>query len=142
MGALSRSEIMRRIRGKDTSPEMAVRRLLHHLGHRYRLHCVDLPGTPDIVFRSRRKIVFVHGCFWHQHGCALCRRPKSNLAYWLPKLERNKLRDLASLRKLRADGWSVCVIWECQILAGRFEARLLRFLDASSASPSTRAGRR
>lgn len=90
-----RSEIMGRVRSRDTVPEMFVRRLTHALGYRYRLHGKDLPGKPDLVFRSRRKVIFVHGCFWHRHpGCALARLPKSREDFWLPKLEANRQRDL------------------------------------------------
>ncbi|WP_259397709.1 very short patch repair endonuclease, partial [Burkholderia cepacia] len=111
---MSRSDNMRRIRSKDTAPEMAVRRLTHGLGYRYRLHRKDIPGKPDLVFPARRKVIFIHGCFWHQHpGCREGRPPKSNAAYWLPKLERNQQRDKAALEKLAALGWNALVIWEC-----------------------------
>jgi DNA mismatch endonuclease (patch repair protein) len=115
---ISRSENMRRIRSKDTAPEMAVRRLVHGLGYRYRLHRKDLPGNPDLVFSSRRKVIFVHGCFWHQHensSCKITNTPKTNLEYWLPKLERTKQRDEVNQHKLKETGWDVLVIWECEI---------------------------
>ena len=108
---------MRRIRGKDTKPEMAVRRLTHSLGFRYRLHSESLPGKPDMVFTARRKAIFVHGCFWHQHAdpaCKITRAPKSNVSYWIPKLERTKTRDLHNQEALRDLGWGVLVIWECE----------------------------
>ena len=112
----ARSEHMRRIRKTGTKPELRVRRAAHRLGYRFRLHRSDLPGTPDLVFPRLRKVVFVHGCFWHQHpGCRLARQPKSRLDYWLPKLERNRQRDLQSSAALRAIGWTVLVIWECQV---------------------------
>lgn len=112
---INRSENMRRIRSKDTAPEMAVRHLAHGLGYRYRLHRKDIPGKPDLVFPGRRKVIFIHGCFWHQHpGCREGRPPKSNAAYWLPKLERNIERDKAALAQLAAAGWDVLVIWECE----------------------------
>lgn len=98
-------------------PELLVRKLVHRLGYRYRLHGKDLPGKPDLVFPSRHKVIFVHGCFWHQHSrnsCRITRVPKSNLGYWLPKLERNKKRDAQNRRKLRRLGWDYLVVWECQ----------------------------
>lgn len=104
------------IRSKDTGPEMAVRRVVHGMGYRYRLHRRDLPGHPDLVFPSRRKVIFVHGCFWHQHkGCKVARRPKSNKEYWLPKLRATKERDARNQRKLKTAGWNVMIVWECQI---------------------------
>lgn len=108
---------MRAIRSAGTKPEMAVRRLAHGMGYRYRLHARKLPGKPDLVFASRRKVIFVHGCFWHQHpkaGCSDARPPRSNPDYWLPKLARNKERDRNAQAELKKLGWSVCVIWECQ----------------------------
>lgn len=113
-----RSENMRRIRGRDTKPEMVVRRLVHSLGYRYRLQRRDLPGKPDLVFGPRRKVVFVHGCFWHQHDKAECldgRLPKSNTGYWEPKLRRNVERDAEVQRRLESEGWQILVIWECEI---------------------------
>ena len=114
----ARSALMSRIRAKDTKPEVYVRRLVHSMGYRYRLHRRDLPGTPDMVFPSRRKIIFMHGCFWHLHDdpkCKLARMPNSNQAFWKPKLERNRERDKANRAKLEALGWDVLVIWECQV---------------------------
>jgi DNA mismatch endonuclease (patch repair protein) len=109
---------MRRIKSKDMKPEMVVRSLVHRLGYRYRLHRVDLPGKPDLVFGPRRKIIFVHGCFWHGHKDPNCadgrRQPKSNLDYWLPKLARNHERDTANEAELVRLGWSVIVVWECE----------------------------
>jgi DNA mismatch endonuclease, patch repair protein len=113
-----RSEIMSHIRAKGMKPEMAVRRLVHRMGYRFRLHCKDLPGKPDMVFRSRRAVIFVHGCFWHRHPDPTCkgaRLPKSNTAYWHPKLASNQTRDAEHEAALRAQGWRVLVIWECQI---------------------------
>jgi DNA mismatch endonuclease (patch repair protein) len=113
---ISRSENMRRIRSKNTVPEMAVRRLVHSMGYRYRLHRGDIPGKPDLAFPRRRKVIFIHGCFWHQHpGCREGRPPKSNAAYWLPKLSRNQERDKTALEKLAASGWQALVVWECEI---------------------------
>src|ERR1700722_2061996 len=110
-----RSERMARIRGRDTKPELLVRRLVHRCGFRYRLHRKMLPGKPDLFYESRKKVIFVHGCFWHRHpGCALARLPKSNLAFWLPKLNGNWERDQRNARLLRKEGWRVKVVWECQ----------------------------
>jgi DNA mismatch endonuclease (patch repair protein) len=111
---------------------MLIRKLVFSLGYRYRLHAKDLPGHPDIVFRRLRKVIFVHGCFWHRHAnCALARLPKSRLDFWLPKLEGNKKRDERNKRTLRGKGWKVLMIWECQLKgAERLTARIRRFLDA------------
>lgn len=112
-----RSERMSRIRAKDTAPEMVVRRLVHKLGFRFRLHRRDLPGSPDLVFPARKKAIFVHGCFWHRHddsNCRLARLPKSRLEFWEPKLERNRERDIAAITELQSLGWDSLVIWECQ----------------------------
>lgn len=106
---------MRRIRKTDTKPELIVRRLAHGLGYRYRLYRRDLPGTPDLVFPRLRKVIFVHGCFWHQHDCPLGRKqPSTNRDYWLPKLARNVERDRSARARLQSDGWKVLVIWECE----------------------------
>ena len=116
-----RSEIMGKIRSKGTKPEMTVRKLLHAMGYRYRLHVAGLPGKPDIVFPARRKVIEVRGCFWHQHedpACGIVRQPKSNRDYWLPKLERNVERDAKQEAELRALEWDVLVVWECEVLAG------------------------
>ncbi len=92
-----RTRMMRAFKSRDTAPELAVRRLAHRMGYRFRLHRADLPGRPDMVFVSRRKVIFIQGCFWHAHGCKLTRLPNSNLGYWLPKLKRNRERDRKSL---------------------------------------------
>lgn len=111
-----RSERMSRIRSRDTKPEMAVRRLVHSLGYRYRLHAPDLPGRPDLVFRGKRKVILVHGCYWHRHdGCARNRTPKSRREFWIPKLQRNVIRDREVLSALILHGWSALVVWECEI---------------------------
>lgn len=131
-----RSERMARVRGHNTGPERTVRSLLHSLGYRFRLHARDIPGSPDIVFRSRRAVIFVHGCFWHRHGCFNGRRmPKSRLSFWSPKLEGNKRRDQRTRRRLRQEGWRVLVIWECQIAnSDRLTKTLRRFLDIDCVS--------
>ena len=124
---------MRANRKRDTGPEMIVRRLLFSLGYRYRLHSCDLPGHPDIVFGTRRKVIFVHGCFWHQHksgDCPLYSHPRSNLDYWRPKLRRNRERDVQHEAALRAKGWQVMVVWECDTKnTGRLAENLKRFLS-------------
>jgi DNA mismatch endonuclease, patch repair protein len=127
-----RSAIMARVRSKNSRPELSVRKLVFALGYRYRLHARDLPGQPDIVFRKLRKVIFVHGCFWHRHSsCALARLPKSRPDFWLPKLEGNRKRDERNERTLLRGGWKVLTIWECQISASdRLTARIRRFLDA------------
>lgn len=129
----ARSERMSRVRGKDTKPEMKVRRFVHGMGYRYRLHRKDLPGKPDLVFPSRRKVIFIHGCFWHRHpdsGCKLARLPKSRLDFWRPKLEANRARDLENQIKLAESGWKVLVVWECELgdRAG-LENKIKNFLD-------------
>jgi DNA mismatch endonuclease (patch repair protein) len=112
-----RSAQMALVRGRDTKPEMRVRRALHAAGLRYRLHAKGLPGRPDLIFPSRRVVVFVHGCFWHRHpdpDCKLARLPKSRLDFWLPKLEGNRARDERVKAKLEGLGWKVIEVWECQ----------------------------
>ena len=96
-------------------PELLVRSLVHGLGYRFTLHRPDLPGKPDLVFPSRRKVIFVHGCFWHSHKCKIAHTPKSNQGYWGPKLRRNKIRDAKNAEALKADGWKALLIWECQL---------------------------
>ena len=109
-----RKRCMSAVRSKDTKPEMVVRRLVHSLGYRYRLHNNKLPGKPDLVFPSRRKVIFVHGCFWHRHSCTKGRSiPSVRRDFWSEKLNNNRVRDKKNLRKLRKDGWKVLVVWEC-----------------------------
>lgn len=113
---LSLTERMSRIRKVDTKPELIVRRIAHALGYRFRLHRRDLPGTPDLVFPGRRKIILVHGCFWHRHDCPDGRKlPRSKPDYWRPKLERNARRDAVDAARLRELGWDVLTLWECQL---------------------------
>jgi len=123
---------MSRVRSKNSRPELAVRKLVFALGYRYRLHAKELPGTPDLVFRPRRKVIFVHGCFWHRHAnCALARMPKSRLEFWGPKLEGNRQRDDKNKRALQKKGWKVLTIWECQLAKReRLEKMIRGFLDA------------
>lgn len=129
LSSKQRSRLMSRVKGRDTAPELFVRQLIHRLGYRYRLHAAKLPGKPDLVFPSRRKIIFVHGCFWHQHQCKRGSRPKSNRKFWNTKLASNRARDGDALRNLRNMGWRVMVVWECQL---RDEVtlgnRVIRFL--------------
>lgn len=116
ISSAQRSANMSRIRGRDTRPELHVRHLLHALGYRYRLHKAGLPGKPDIIFLKRRKAIFVHGCFWHRHeGCRNAANPKSNTEFWEAKLGRNVERDLKNLERLSELGWSVLIVWECDI---------------------------
>lgn len=113
-----RSANMARISAKDTKPELTVRRMLHAAGYRYRVHGAKLPGRPDLVFARRRKVVFVHGCFWHQHQSQQCgqgRRPKTNTSYWHAKLDRNVLRDRENVRRLEAQGWQYVIVWACEL---------------------------
>jgi DNA mismatch endonuclease, patch repair protein len=127
-----RSQRMSLVRMKDTKPELAVRHMVSSLGYRYRLHSRILPGTPDLVFPGRRKVIFVHGCFWHRHtGCVLARLPKSRPEFWVPKLEGNKQRDQRNKRALAKEGWKVLTIWECQVKdTARLQSTIRRFLDA------------
>ncbi|SAL15551.1 DNA mismatch endonuclease Vsr [Caballeronia udeis] len=110
-----RSALMGRIRSKNTRPEIAVRSILHRLGYRFRLHRKDLPGCPDIVLPKYRKIILVHGCFWHGHTCRLASKPKSNQEYWTAKIKSNQVRDARNLDILRREGWRVLEIWECEV---------------------------
>lgn len=127
---MDRSENMRAIRGKDTLPELAVRSLVHRLGYRFRLHRADLPGKPDLTFPARRKVIFVHGCFWHSHGCKAGLIPKSNRDFWLPKLKKNRIRDRKNLRILAQLGWDSLVIWQCELKnSSSVSLRVRKFLD-------------
>jgi len=124
---MDRSANMRAIRSKDMQPELDVRRLAHRMGYRFRLHRKELPGKPDLVFGPRRKVIFVHGCFWHSHGCKTAHIPKTNQTYWGPKLERNRIRDARHIQDLEARGWQTLVLWECET---RDEERLKKRLEA------------
>lgn len=125
-----RSENMRRIGSKNTKPELVVRKMVHRLGYRYRLHRPDLPGKPDLVFGPRRKVIFVHGCFWHQHPeCKEGRAPRSNTDYWERKLARNIERDKLAYAALEEMGWTIATVWECELgEMAALEARLSTFL--------------
>ena len=125
-----RSAVMRRVKGRDTSPELVVRRALWRLGARFRLHRRDLPGSPDVVLPGRRLAIFVHGCFWHGHDCPRgARVPKANQDYWLAKIGRNRARDAAALAALGEAGWRAAVLWECELkAAAALETRLRALL--------------
>lgn len=115
-----RSERMSRIRGKDSQPELALRRVLHRLGLRYRLHAKDLPGKPDLVFPRYKAVVFVHGCFWHRHeGCKIATTPKSNTPFWVEKFNKNKVRDARAADSLNNLGWRVFIVWECDLATSK-----------------------
>jgi DNA mismatch endonuclease (patch repair protein) len=125
-----RSAVMRAVKGANTAPELRVRKLLWAQGRRYRLNARELPGKPDIVFRPAKRAIFVHGCFWHGHGCKRgSRMPKANAAYWQAKIARNVARDAKSLAALKADGWRSLVVWECEMKnEAALSRRLARFL--------------
>lgn len=126
-----RSEIMTRIRGKNTKPEIIVRSMLHRLGYRFRIHDPKLPGKPDIVLKKYQSVILVHGCFWHQHkGCRKATIPESNRAFWEKKLNGNVNRDLVTIEKLKRVGLKVCIVWECETRQiDLLERRLLLFLS-------------
>ncbi|MCB1921151.1 MAG: DNA mismatch endonuclease Vsr [Candidatus Competibacteraceae bacterium] len=129
-----RRRTMRAVKSRDTKPEMIVRRLVHRAGHRYRLHRADLPGKPDLTFSKKKKIIFVHGCFWHGHNCKRgARQPRQNAEYWIQKISHNKERDIKEQETLQAMGWKVLVIWECQLKLKNREAvdqQIMTFLRA------------
>ncbi len=126
---MNRSENMRAIRGRDTLPELAVRGLVHNLGYRFRLHRKDLPGKPDLVFPGRRKVIFVHGCFWHAHACKSGLIPNSNREFWVQKLRLNKARDKRNQEELTQQGWDSLTIWQCELKDSSAVSRLVkRFL--------------
>lgn len=126
-----RSRIMSRISGKDTQPELVVRSTLHKMGHRFRLHRDDLPGKPDITLPKHKKIIFVHGCFWHGHeGCLRSKRPSSNIKFWNEKLDKNLKRDQNNLRKIEELGWDALVVWACEVKNLKLlKKKLTSFLD-------------
>lgn len=128
-----RSANMAAVRGRDTGPEILVRRLLYGLGYRYRLHAKDLPGRPDIVFRKRRCVVFINGCFWHGHDCPRGSAPSSNVAFWRRKIDGNRERDRRVQGQLKNDGWRVLTVWQCETKdEARLQRRLCRFLDRAA----------
>lgn len=129
----TRSRTMRAVKGKNTTPELVVRRLVRSMGYRYRLHRQNLPGKPDMVFPRLRKIIFVHGCFWHGHDCVRgARMPKANQDYWQKKISGNSSRDASSIAALQSQGWHVAVIWECELKdMAQIKGRLVKFLSKS-----------
>ena len=135
-----RSAVMRRVKGRDTAPEMAVRRILRAAGIGYRLGGAGLPGRPDLVMKGRRTAVFVHGCFWHGHDCARgARKPKANAAYWSGKIDRNRARDAAAMAALEGAGWRVITLWECEMKAPGFADRLVARVRDQAAAVSASA---
>ncbi|MCI0640790.1 MAG: very short patch repair endonuclease [Gemmataceae bacterium] len=129
-----RSRIMAAVKSKDTTPEMVVRRLVHGMGYRFRLHVRGLPGTPDLVLPRLGAVINVSGCFWHMHGCGRCRIPAARRKYWVAKLARNAARDRKNRARLKRLGWKVLVVWECQTVRSKRETlthRLLAFLQAA-----------
>jgi len=124
---------MSRIKSKNTKPEMLVRKLIFSMGYRYRLHKRDLPGKPDLVFAGRKKVIFVHGCFWHAHSCKRGFKPKTNVEFWQKKLQANQFRDERAVSELRAEGWECLTVWECEL--GDTEElgrRIKEFLEVAS----------
>jgi DNA mismatch endonuclease (patch repair protein) len=106
---------MQKVKGRDTKPEMTVRQLLHGLGYRYRLHVKELSGSPDLVFSSRKSVIFVHGCYWHGHDCKYGKLSKSNVPFWAEKITKNRLRDSKNLEELADNSWKALVLWQCQL---------------------------
>ncbi|MBW6510435.1 MAG: very short patch repair endonuclease [Desulfuromonadales bacterium] len=129
-----RSRNMSRVGGKNTKPELAVRSVLHQLGYRFRLHRVDLPGKPDITLPKHRKIIFVHGCFWHSHqGCSRSQRPTTNESFWRDKLDKNIARDRSNIRALQQAGWDVLIVWGCETKdTEMLRGKLLSFLQTTT----------
>jgi DNA mismatch endonuclease, patch repair protein len=127
-----RSEIMASIHSVNTIPELTLRRILHRLGYRYRIHVKDLPGSPDLVFPGRKKVIFVHGCFWHRHkGCAYTTTPKTRTEFWVNKFEANVKRDRRNQQQLKEMGWQFKIVWECELKhSEKVVGKITRFLDA------------
>jgi DNA mismatch endonuclease, patch repair protein len=136
MSVAERSRRMSLIRSRDTKPELALRRALHSRGHRYRIHVSTLPGKPDIVFGPSKSLVFVNGCFWHGHKCPTGHIPKSNSAFWLAKVTANRARDARNIRKLRALGWRVHIVWECQLRTHKLTEEMAHRLSTAIRSRS------
>lgn len=127
---------MSRIRGKDTKPEMVIRRLVHSMGYRYRLHRRDLPGTPDLVFNSAKKIINVHGCYWHSHSCRFGSvTPVTNAEFWEKKRSETLARDIRNDELLTKNGWTVMTIWECEVKYPEIKSRIRRFLKRTRVTP-------
>jgi DNA mismatch endonuclease (patch repair protein) len=131
-----RSRNMRRIGTRNTAPEIAVRKILHSMGYRFRLHRADLPGTPDIVLPGKRKVIFVNGCFWHGHSCTRGALPKSRVKYWKGRIDKNRARDVRVQNTLCDFGWGVLTVWQCEIRdEPGLQRRLMRFLGRRAMSP-------
>ncbi len=130
----ARSRIMRSVKASNTRPEIAVRKLAHRMGYRFRLYRADMPGKPDLAFPGRKAAIFVHGCFWHGHGCRRgARTPKTNVAYWTAKIGRNVARDRQHMRRLKSAGWRALIVWECTIKDEvKLARKIRRFLDHGS----------
>jgi DNA mismatch endonuclease (patch repair protein) len=139
----ARSRLMSKVRGKNTKPELAVRTYLHAMGLRFRLHDATLPGRPDLILKSRRAVVFVHGCFWHGHvGCRKARVPKTRAEFWKSKMDTNAARDRRSIRKLRSMGWRVFVVWQCEISERRLDRLYRRIVAGETTSAPAKRGTR
>jgi DNA mismatch endonuclease (patch repair protein) len=124
-----RRRTMRAVKSKNTAPELFVRKVLHAQGYRYRLHRSDFPGCHDIVFPGRKKVMFIHGCFWHGHDCPRgARVPKTNQDYWVPKIARNRARDAANYTRLHSLGWDILTIWECEVKLAKTTSNIEKFL--------------
>lgn len=138
--AEKRSQIMSHIRGYDTKPELLVRSIVHRLGYRFRLHVEDLPGSPDIVLPKHKKVIFIHGCFWHGHkGCKRSQRPSTNVIFWQDKLDKNVDRDKRTQKELRRLGWRYLIIWQCEIgRPGRIKRKIKQFLQTRNLSDETK----
>jgi DNA mismatch endonuclease (patch repair protein) len=131
-----RSRIMKSVGARDTGPELTVRRLLHRLGYRYRLHARDLPGRPDIIFPGRRKVIFIHGCFWHGHGCGKGKLPKSRAEYWTAKIKGNRDRDARAVARLEDAGWQSLSVWQCELKSlEKIDRALREFLGPPGSGP-------
>lgn len=133
-----RSNLMARVRNKDTAPEILVRKLLYSMGYRYRLHVKTLPGTPDIAFKGRRKAIFINGCFWHGHDCARGRSPRTNIDFWQAKINRNVARDEKSQHELERQGWQVLYIWQCETTDQTFLTHNINGFMGLAARPPVR----
>jgi DNA mismatch endonuclease (patch repair protein) len=141
LSSLARSRRMGQVRQQGTTAELLVREIVTDLGLRYRVNFRDLPGSPDLAFPKRRRVVFVHGCFWHGHRCRQGQEPSSRREYWVPKLEENRRRDRRALRALRNMGWRTLVVWQCQLKnRSALARRLARFLETSVQSTSESSG--
>lgn len=140
MTPAQRRACMQRVRSRDTVPEKMLRSSLHRAGYRFRLYRRALPGNPDVVFPGRRKVIFVHGCFWHSHRCRSNLRPKSNESYWIKKLDGNKKRDARNKRQLTALGWRSLVLWECEVRADKALKKALNFLEERTQQPRKPVG--